>query len=65
MTMNRRTFLGTGIGLAASRGNVLIQQIFEDRAIFFVPGSIDVRQIVRNYRHARLLSLQSGLGYPK
>src|SRR5690606_23092433 len=44
--------------------DVLIQEILEHRAGALVSGRVDVREILRDHGHARLLRLETGLRYP-
>ena len=50
---------------AAGLAHVLVQQVLEDRAVALEAGGVDVGEVVRNDRHARLLRIEAGLGNPQ
>ena len=56
--------LGVRAGLAAGLADVLVQQVFENRAVALEAGRVDVGQVVRNDVHTRLLRVETGFGYP-
>jgi hypothetical protein len=44
--------------------DVLVQKVFENRAVALEARRIYVGQVVRNNVHTRLLRVEAGFGYP-
>ena len=56
--------LRVGTHLGAGLAQVLVEHVLEAGAVALEAGRVDVGQVVRDDRHARLLRIQAGLGNP-